>query len=169
MIPAFEQPKTVHALDSAVGYIVTWQSDYRRVLDWWPDLLDSLIQRVTTLYNSLLHRQNSVRSHVFASRFLVAASSGRRFPSSGFPNSPLPQIPDCKSDSSQRLNRSKLHWPQIKRRLHYCCMLLLPWKHACLQSRYLATAVVICLFRGRFLKMVLHATLYNRCKKCPQY
>jgi hypothetical protein len=28
---------------------VTWWSDYRRVLDWWSDLLDTLIQRVTTL------------------------------------------------------------------------------------------------------------------------
>jgi hypothetical protein len=39
--------------------------DYRRVLDWWSDLLDSLIHRVATIYSSLLHTQTSVHSHVF--------------------------------------------------------------------------------------------------------
>jgi hypothetical protein len=36
-------------------HIVTCTSDYRRDVDWQLDSLDSLIQRVTTLYNSLLH------------------------------------------------------------------------------------------------------------------
>jgi hypothetical protein len=42
-------------------------SDYRRVLDWWPDFLNSFIQRLTTLYSTLLQAQThtSVRSHVF--------------------------------------------------------------------------------------------------------
>jgi hypothetical protein len=63
--------------------------EYRRVLDWWSDLLDSLIQRVTTLYKSLLHT-TSVHSHVFTSRFSVAASNGGRSPPSVFPNYPHP-------------------------------------------------------------------------------
>jgi hypothetical protein len=36
-------------------YCNVTECDYRRVLGWWSDLLDSLIQRVTTLYTSLLH------------------------------------------------------------------------------------------------------------------
>jgi hypothetical protein len=43
------------------------ECDYRRVLDSWPNLLGSLLQRVTTLYSSLLHTHThtSVHSHVF--------------------------------------------------------------------------------------------------------
>jgi hypothetical protein len=40
-------------------------SDYRRVLDRWPDLLNTFIQRVTTLHSSLLHTDTSGHSHVF--------------------------------------------------------------------------------------------------------
>jgi hypothetical protein len=40
-----------------IGYVCRW------TLDWWPDLLDSLVHWVTTLYSSLLHTQ--VTSHVF--------------------------------------------------------------------------------------------------------
>jgi hypothetical protein len=60
-------------------------SDYRRVLDWWSDLLDTLIQRVTTLYSPLLHMHTCIHSHIFTSRCLVAASNRGRSPSSGFP------------------------------------------------------------------------------------
>jgi hypothetical protein len=45
--------------------IVTWWSDYRRVLDWRSDLLDSLIQRVTTFYSSVRHRLNVVQLTVY--------------------------------------------------------------------------------------------------------
>jgi hypothetical protein len=38
-------------------YIVTSYGDYRRVLDWWSDLFDALIQHMTTRYNSLLYTQ----------------------------------------------------------------------------------------------------------------
>jgi hypothetical protein len=41
------------------------ECDYGRCLDLWPDLLDSLIQRVTTVYSSLLHTHTSVHTHVF--------------------------------------------------------------------------------------------------------
>jgi hypothetical protein len=55
--------------------------DYRRVLDWWLDLLYSLIQCVTTLYSSPLHTHThththtSVHSHVFTRHCSVASST----------------------------------------------------------------------------------------------
>jgi hypothetical protein len=54
---------------------VTRLRDYRRVLDWWSDLSDSLIQRVATIYNSLSHTHTSVHSHVFTSRCSLVASN----------------------------------------------------------------------------------------------
>jgi hypothetical protein len=66
--------------------IVMWQGYYGRVLDWRSDLLDSLSQRMTTLYSSLLHTR--VHRHVFTSRCSVAASHGGCCPYSGFPNCP---------------------------------------------------------------------------------
>jgi hypothetical protein len=56
-------------------YCHVYECDYRRGLDWWPDLLHPLIQRVTTLYKSLLHTHTSVHSHVFTSRCSVAVST----------------------------------------------------------------------------------------------
>jgi hypothetical protein len=38
-------------------YIAKFMSDYRRGLDCWLDIMHTLLQRVTTLYNSLLHTQ----------------------------------------------------------------------------------------------------------------
>jgi hypothetical protein len=71
-------------------YIVTCMNDYRQILDCLSDLFYSLIQRVTTIYNSLLHIHAylSVDSQVFTSRCSVAASNGWRSPSPGFPNYP---------------------------------------------------------------------------------
>jgi hypothetical protein len=113
----------------------------------------------------------SVHSHVFNSRCSVAASKGRRFLSSGFPNCPRPQLPAPHSNSSQRLNSSRYttnslthqlnHWfspltncnlkdvllitswyrQHIKQRSSFAVKLL-PWKHASLQSRYLAMSVL---------------------------
>jgi hypothetical protein len=37
--------------------------DCRRVFDWWPDLLDSLIQCVTTLYSSPLYARARAHTH----------------------------------------------------------------------------------------------------------
>jgi hypothetical protein len=69
--------------------------DYSQVLDWWSDLLDSLILSMTTLYNSvslsLSHTHthmrarmlslslslSTVHSHIFTSCCLVVASNGR--------------------------------------------------------------------------------------------
>jgi hypothetical protein len=79
--------------------------DYKRVLDWRLDLLDSLIQRITTLYKTLSHTKTSVHSDVFTSRCSVAAPNGGRSVSFGFPNYPLPQLPAYNSSSS-RLSHS---------------------------------------------------------------
>jgi hypothetical protein len=57
------------------------------------------------------------------------------------------------------LFKTHRHGPRRKHSYHYCCTLLLPWKHACLRSRYLSTAVV--LFRCRCLATGLHATIYK--------
>jgi hypothetical protein len=42
--------------------IFTCMSGYRRGLDWWLNLLHTLIQSVTTLYSLLLHIRKSVHS-----------------------------------------------------------------------------------------------------------
>jgi hypothetical protein len=76
----------------------------RLVLDWWLDLLDSLIHCVTTPNISLLC--TSVRSHMFTSRCLVAASIGGHLSSPGFLSSPWPQLSVSNSNSSQWLNHS---------------------------------------------------------------
>jgi hypothetical protein len=75
------------------------------VLDWWPDLLDSLIQRVTTLYNWLICTHTSVHRHVFTGRCSVAASNSGPSPSSGSPNCPRASATSSHSNSSQGLNR----------------------------------------------------------------
>jgi hypothetical protein len=72
--------------------IHVWSVTIDGVLDLQLDLLGSLIQRVTTFYSSLphthTHTHTSVHSHVFTSRYSVAASKGGSSPSSGFPNCP---------------------------------------------------------------------------------
>jgi hypothetical protein len=77
------------------------QCGYRRILHWRLDLLDALIQRVSSLYSSLLyiyiyiyiyththtHTHTWLQSHLHC-RYLVAASNGGPSPFSGFPNCP---------------------------------------------------------------------------------
>jgi hypothetical protein len=41
------------------------ECDYRRVFDWWSNLLDSLIQCMTTLYSTLLHTHTHTHALVF--------------------------------------------------------------------------------------------------------
>jgi hypothetical protein len=38
---------------------------YRWVLDWWSNLLDSLIQHMTKLYSTLLHTHTHAHTQVF--------------------------------------------------------------------------------------------------------
>jgi hypothetical protein len=84
--------------------VLSRDSDSRRGFDWRLDLLHTLIQRVTTLYSSLL------RTHCPQSRLhwrcLVAASNGGRSASVRFPNWPRPQLPVSHSNSLQGLNPS---------------------------------------------------------------
>jgi hypothetical protein len=46
---------TFEMLQYAYSYCHVYECGYWRVLDWWSDLLDFFIQRMTTLYTSLLH------------------------------------------------------------------------------------------------------------------
>jgi hypothetical protein len=80
------------------------ECDYRQVLDWWLNLLHTLIQHVTTLYSSLLHTHWCPQSCLHCDRLLAASNS--RCSSSGFPNCPRPQLPASNSNSSQWLNPS---------------------------------------------------------------
>jgi hypothetical protein len=126
------------------------------------DLLDSLIQRVTALYNSILHTHTHTHVHKMVStvtsslRCLVTAFIGGSSPSSGFQNYPRPHLPAPNSNSSQRLNRNSpltnslpllalLIISRCGPRRKYCSSVavkLLPWKHVCLRRRYLAMVVV---------------------------
>jgi hypothetical protein len=78
--------------------------NYRRVLNWWLDSLDTSIQRLTTLYSSLLHTHSSIQSRLHC-RCFWAASNGGRSHSSGLPKYPRPHLP-ASNNSSQGLNRS---------------------------------------------------------------
>jgi hypothetical protein len=81
-----------------------YECNWRRVLDWWSDSLDPLIQRMNTLYNSLLLTNTNVQGHVLIRRCLVAAFNAGHSPSSGFPNCPRAHLPASHSNSSQRRN-----------------------------------------------------------------
>jgi hypothetical protein len=69
----------LHIQISGLNYYIftILECDYRRVLDWWSDLLDCLIQRVTTLYSTLLHTHSLV-STVTSSLPLLGSSFQRR-------------------------------------------------------------------------------------------
>jgi hypothetical protein len=88
-------------------YCHVYECDYRRILDWWQDLLGSAIQGVTTLYSSLLHIHWCPQSLLHC-RCLVAAFNDRCFPSSGFPNCIRPQLPTSYGNSSERPRRFPL-------------------------------------------------------------
>jgi hypothetical protein len=130
-----------------------------------------------TITHTHTHTHTNVHSHVFTSRCSVAAYKGGRFPSTGLPNSLRPQVPASNSNSSRlnlsgSLTYSVTHEPTNSiqlAQLHYhdyvynisartaqetpllcCCIQLLPWKYACLQSRYLLMAVVLFLISRPF-------------------
>jgi hypothetical protein len=91
-------------LDSFAGsylskeYRNTSSRDYRWGLGWWPDLLDSLIQRVTTLYSS---------SHITSSLPLLGSGLMADVPFHlGSRSTIVPQLPVSHINSSQRLNSS---------------------------------------------------------------
>jgi hypothetical protein len=94
----------VHTYLPLYAYSHMYGCDYTGVFDWWPDLLDSLIQHVTTLYSSLLHTHIPVFTVTSSMLLLGSGFNGLRSPSSGFPNCPRAQLPASKSSSSQRLS-----------------------------------------------------------------
>jgi hypothetical protein len=102
-----------------LNIVTCMECDYTRVLDWWPDLLHTLIQRVTTLYTHT-HTHTSVYSHFFTCRYSIAASNGGRSTSSGFPKCRRPPLPVSNSNSSHRLNLSSplTHSPTSCSSLH---------------------------------------------------
>jgi hypothetical protein len=70
LVPVLSYMNPVHMLQH-ISFILSRDfSDSRRGFDWRPDILNTLIQRVATLYISLLHTHthththNSVHSHV---------------------------------------------------------------------------------------------------------
>jgi hypothetical protein len=85
--------------ETKFNYIVTWLHDYRRVLDWRSNLLDSLIQRVTTHYNSLLQTHQCPQSIIYCRCLLEAFNDGVS------PDCPRSQLPASHSSNSQQLNR----------------------------------------------------------------
>jgi hypothetical protein len=54
------------------------QSDYKWVSNWWPDLLDSLTERLTTLH--FTHTHTSVNSHIFTSSVVWLRLHRQTFP-----------------------------------------------------------------------------------------
>jgi hypothetical protein len=165
----------------ACSYVL---SDYGRVLDWCADLFDSFIQRVSTLYSSLVHTQ--LRLHC---RCLAAALNGGRSPSSGPRNCARLQLRASHSSSSpQRLSNSPtvcnpwraLHvtfWHGRRRKQLSCCSAIVAFMSVgvimwSLLTYYLTTAVVCraftqqrllytCLFLRRCVTTVLHATILS--------
>jgi hypothetical protein len=88
-------------------YVTCMEYDYIWILDWWLDLLDTLLQHVTTLYSSLLHTHTHKHAHTHTQQCplsclhchcLVATSNGRHYPSSGFPNCPQLQLTALKAE-----------------------------------------------------------------------
>jgi hypothetical protein len=135
------QPKYMASRSRRPKYICHnfMECDYRRVLDWSPDLLDSLIQRMTVLYSSLLHTNYCPQS-CLQRRCLVTATKGGGSPSSGFPHCPWPQLPASHSNSSQELSPSgrttyKTPFPLL-------LYSLVAVADPCSRSRYLATPIV---------------------------
>jgi hypothetical protein len=92
-------------IDTPIWIVTCIEWDYRRGLDWWLGLLDSLIS-IWLHFTVYCHTLASIHSHVFTSRCSVAASNGGRSPSSGFTNCPRAQLPTSHSNSLQWLNCS---------------------------------------------------------------
>jgi hypothetical protein len=80
------------------------ECDYRQVLCWCLNSLHTSIQRVATLYSSLLHSTASSSLSLLGSGF-----NGGHSPSFGFLNCPWSQLSASHSNNWQRLNpRSSL-------------------------------------------------------------
>jgi hypothetical protein len=129
----------------------------------WPDIYYFLTVTVLFLWGALSDERTGL-SFVYA-----AGSCQRSLPRVGVPRASRPYLPvsdqrlPCSSPpTTRRVTRevsippphgdqrflltvlliTSRHEPRRKRIFHYCYILLLPWKHTCLRSRYLAVAVV---------------------------
>jgi hypothetical protein len=71
-------------------HVTQWLQIVFGLRDWFTGLFDTACDYTLryTITHTHTHTHTSVRSHVFTSRFYVAASNGGRFPSSGFPYCP---------------------------------------------------------------------------------
>jgi hypothetical protein len=139
-----------HLMVYTIEWLLVWRTTVIKVKIKYNPFTNSHTLQFTRAYTEVFT--------VLTSCCLVAASSGRCSPSSGFPNCPLPQLPASNSSSSQQLNCSSpltLHWLTdwptewpadcpaylsmdcTKNTIH-----LLLWKHACLLSCSLLMAVV---------------------------
>jgi hypothetical protein len=133
------------------------------------------------------HTHTHIHVSIVTSSLAVMLSSGfngGRSHSSGFLHYPRPELPASHSNCSQQLSPSSsltnsvTHQQTNSTDFHQLTVLLiasrhgshrkhrtiiavrlLPWKHACLRSRYLAVAVVWMLFRGPCLATGLRATI----------
>jgi hypothetical protein len=61
------------------SYSHVYDCEYRRVLDWWLDLLESLTQRVKWLYNSplLTHTHTHTHTHTLVSTVMFSLAVAR--------------------------------------------------------------------------------------------
>jgi hypothetical protein len=133
-------------------------------------VLLGLLQLIPTrIMLSLFVLHTSQITTVFTSHFLVVASNSRHSPCSRFLDCSSPQLPASHSNSSRALNHSSFltkyssyrvllitpWYEPCKKHSSSVAVQLLPWKHVCLRSCYMAVVIVYscCLVTG------LHATI----------
>jgi hypothetical protein len=71
-----------------------------------------------------------------------------------------PPAHGCDSHKLTAVLITSRHWPHRKHR-SIIAVQLLPWKHVCLQRRYIATAVVLLLLSGSSHSNGLHAIIFT--------
>jgi hypothetical protein len=106
------------SMGSRHSVILSHDRDQRQILDWWSDLLGSLILCVTIPFT--VHTHTGVQSRLHC-RSLAVASNGRRSLSSEFPNCPRAQLPASNSNSSpQQFSSSLTHQLPTATAMYVC-------------------------------------------------